>query len=399
MKHRALIISVDAIPNIGGVSAFAHFISNALTKYCQEVVFLGPAGTSAPPNETVHYKIVEDIKSKVSLRSGAGFFEEKDRIKNLLNRVIDGYNLNRIILIHPFYYGPAAVELASEIGVSVDVIVHGTELTSQFPSAVTEKTNQDLIRVDSLPFHLYRTLNGATRVVANSRWTARIASNIAPNTNVCVCGCGIDSELLDRTSNAIIPMPHRPSKRLALGRTGDPELCYLGRLVRHKQIHRAFELLIGNNWHLQIVGEGPLRTELEAEAARLGVGERVHFLGALSEPMKWRTLGTSDYLVLPSAFDTETYGYEGFGLVILEAIAAGVVPVCSGLDGMADPVHLYGLGLGGLEPDSSMIKLRERMNSLLNDPEAYQEKAATDLKTVRERLTWDTIADNLVSGW
>ena len=66
---------------------------------------------------------------------------------------------------------------------------------------------------------------------------------------------------------------------------------------------------------------------------------------------------------------------------------------------MADPVHLYGLGLGGLEPDSSMIKLRERMNSLLNDPEAYQEKAATDLKTVRERLTWDTIADNLVSGW
>jgi len=89
-----------------------------------------------------------------------------------------------------------------------------------------------------------------------------------------------------------------------------------------------------------LAGDGPLRSELESLAARLGVAERVRFLG-------WRTdrgalLRAADICVLPSR-------YEPFGTVILEAWAAGTPLVAcrsagpaahvrDGVDGLLTPI-------------------------------------------------------------
>lgn len=66
---------------------------------------------------------------------------------------------------------------------------------------------------------------------------------------------------------------------------------------------------------LLIVGEGPARQELEAEAEQLGVSQRIVWTGRMDEPaMAYRAM---DAMVLPSI-------YEAFGNVVLEAMAAGV---------------------------------------------------------------------------
>ncbi len=399
MKPRVLVISVDAIPGIGGVAAFAHYLSNSFCGFCAETVFLGPAGTASPYGMSISYKIIEDIKSKPSVRSGAKFFSEKNRITELLRKIIIKYNLNKIVLVHPFYYGPAAVDVGRELKIPVDVVVHGTELTSQFPKAATDAVTHDSISVESLPFHLFRTLSGATRIIANSRRTAHIAANIAPNALVCVSGCGIDLDELEKIVRRSVSLCQKAQLRLAHGRSERPELCYIGRLVRHKRVERAFELLIDNDWRLRIIGDGPMRSHLEARATEMGVISRVHFHGAVDDDEKWRLLEASDFLVLPSTFDPETGGYEGFGIVMLEAIAAGVVPVSSGADGMADPVHLYRLGLEGLSPNVSARDALVRMQGLLDNEEAYQAKTAADLKIVREQFTWRAIAENIAAGW
>ncbi len=64
----------------------------------------------------------------------------------------------------------------------------------------------------------------------------------------------------------------------------------------------------------EVVGEGAARPQLESLAQSLGVAQRVHFVGGLSEPEKHAAIARSHALVLPSSG-------EGFGIVYLEAMA------------------------------------------------------------------------------
>ncbi len=71
-----------------------------------------------------------------------------------------------------------------------------------------------------------------------------------------------------------------------------------------------------DSWEVRVVGDGPGRPAFEALAARHGVDRRVVFTGRASEEQKRREIDRADLLCLPSA-------QEGFGIVLLEALAAG----------------------------------------------------------------------------
>ncbi|MDN5920677.1 MAG: glycosyltransferase [Pseudonocardia sp.] len=106
----------------------------------------------------------------------------------------------------------------------------------------------------------------------------------------------------------------------------------VGRLVASKRFDVLVRALAGiPDAHLALVGDGPARPELAALAARLGVRDRVHFLGELLDvaPM----LSAMDVFASPSPEET-------FGVAILEALAAGLPVVyvrCPALDGVGDP--------------------------------------------------------------
>jgi glycosyltransferase involved in cell wall biosynthesis len=76
-----------------------------------------------------------------------------------------------------------------------------------------------------------------------------------------------------------------------------------------------------------LVGEGPLRPELEAQAARLGLGERFVFAGFRRDAA--RTLSAFDLAVFPSL-------WEGTPLTAFEALAAGKPIVATDADGLVD---------------------------------------------------------------
>ncbi len=102
-----------------------------------------------------------------------------------------------------------------------------------------------------------------------------------------------------------------------------PILCACGRLTAQKNyplLLRAIKLgLKEQPLRLIIIGEGEDRSELEAYAATLGVAPCVSFLGFQSNPFK--------YLAKAAAFIVSS-SFEGFGIVIVEAMACGV-PVIS----------------------------------------------------------------------
>jgi phosphatidylinositol alpha-mannosyltransferase len=110
---------------------------------------------------------------------------------------------------------------------------------------------------------------------------------------------------------------------------GSPVIVFLGALVPRKRPDRlidAFAELRDRrpSARLEIAGDGPLRRSLMRRAQRLGLADAVCFHGQVSNVDKRRLLGSADIACFPSSFG------ESFGIVLLEAIAAGAGVVLAG---------------------------------------------------------------------
>jgi len=106
-----------------------------------------------------------------------------------------------------------------------------------------------------------------------------------------------------------------------------------------------------------VVGDGPLRAELEVLVRRLCMKRNVRFLGFRSDPRALIEL--LDVLVVPSLT-------EGAPLVVLEAMAAGVPIVASAVGGIPDQIRHEGEGL--LVPPGDPAALGDAVLRLLRDP-------------------------------
>ncbi len=95
-------------------------------------------------------------------------------------------------------------------------------------------------------------------------------------------------------------------------------LLFIGRLHTQKRVDRILEALaeVGcDNWRLQVVGDGPDRVALHALAGKLGLAPHIQWSGWMDDP--WSGVATASLLLLTSAM-------EGFGLILVEALARGV---------------------------------------------------------------------------
>jgi glycosyltransferase involved in cell wall biosynthesis len=108
-----------------------------------------------------------------------------------------------------------------------------------------------------------------------------------------------------------------------------PTVACFARLHRQKDHHtllRALSLL-PPRYRLLVVGDGPMRAELQRYAAELGVAGRTTFVPAVDNP--YPLMRRADVLALTSR-------EEGFGLVALEAAALGVPFVGTAVGGLVD---------------------------------------------------------------
>ena len=127
----------------------------------------------------------------------------------------------------------------------------------------------------------------------------------------------------------LVPLaPARRAEIRARNALGVPLVGYVGRLVPEKGVDTFIAALaMVPDAHGVIVGDGPLRRELEAQARGAGLASRIRFLGALSPVQAAEVLGALDGLVLPSR--TTRAWSEQFGRVLIEAMASGVPVVAS----------------------------------------------------------------------
>ena len=140
-------------------------------------------------------------------------------------------------------------------------------------------------------------------------------------------------------------------------------LVALGRLVSDK----GFDLLVdalallakeGCRPKLTLIGDGPEKGPLVRQAADMGVADQITFLGTMSGPELVKELNRHRIAVIPSRWK------EPFGIVALEAIACGCVPIGSREGGLADAIGPCGVTF----PNGDVRALADALSRFLKTP-------------------------------
>lgn len=161
-------------------------------------------------------------------------------------------------------------------------------------------------------------------------------------------------------------------------------IVFVGQIRPYKGLHVLFEAVKGMDAVVRVVGDGPFRPAYEKYAMRLGL-DNVQFYGAVSDDELREILLSSDVLVLPSVNRR-----EAFGLVTLEAAAAGCAVVASDLPGVRDIVKDFGI----LVKPKNVESLRDALE-LLRDKKVRDRYVLRGFNIVK-RYNWRDVASKYV---
>jgi glycosyltransferase involved in cell wall biosynthesis len=134
-----------------------------------------------------------------------------------------------------------------------------------------------------------------------------------------------------------------------------------------------------------IIGEGPLRTELERRSAELGIEQSVTFTGLRDDARL--LIDRADVIVLSSR-------REGHPVAVLEALAAGTPVVSTPVTGIRE---LLGTGGGTIVPSGRPEEIAGAVSALLSDPGRRRRMGEEGKKLIAERFSSRVMRDRYAS--
>lgn len=274
-----------------------------------------------------------------------------------IGQMLEGYDLVNL-------HGP--VPTMSDVVLLLAGARRGTPILYTHHSALAVRGAETLSKVYN---RLHRVLSGrADRILATSEHYAGLERR-AGGPPVEVVPWGVD----------VRPRPLRPHRS---SDTRAPlRVLFVGQMRPYKGLEWLIPAVAGRpGLELTLIGDGAHRAEYEALA---GSADNVLFTGRVSDEDLHRAYDTHDVVVLPSVTQA-----EAFGLVVLEGMAAGCVPVVSDLPGVRDLVAETGLVVGTRDVDA----LAAALDGLAADRSRL---AALGHRARRraEGLGWDTCVE------
>jgi colanic acid/amylovoran biosynthesis glycosyltransferase len=204
--------------------------------------------------------------------------------------------------------------------------------------------------------------NYADQFTANTRYTAQKAINLSCDPErIKILPVGVNLDLFPYQERALYP-----EKKI--------EILTVGRLVEKKGIAysiRAMKVLKEKelDFRYRIIGEGPLRDQLQQLISDLGLENQVFLLGGLPRDQVIKLYQETDLFVLASV-TAQNGDQEGQGLVLQEAQAMGI-PVISTLhNGIPDGVKHGETGF--LAPEKDSQSLADYLLHLIQNPDEYK---------------------------
>jgi glycosyltransferase involved in cell wall biosynthesis len=160
-----------------------------------------------------------------------------------------------------------------------------------------------------------------------------------------------------------------------------PLLLFVGRLRYYKGLHVLLEAMPLIRARLVIGGDGPERDRLVAQAAGLGIAERVHFLGDVPDADLPALYHAADVFVMPAHLRA-----EALGLAQIQALASGVPCVSTELGTGTSFANRHG-ETGLVVPPGDPAALARAINILLADPGMRQRMGTAGKQRVAALFT------------
>lgn len=232
--------------------------------------------------------------------------------------------------------------------------------------------------------YLYNILIAkAHGVIVTSRKYAAVSRDIKHATRIIEVPLGIDPAHYDVTSQQ-----REQAMEWRRSLAGDaPVVGFVGRHVRYKGLQFLVKALAQMpDVHAFIAGDGPEREPAQALARELGIADRLHFMGHVTQAEKCRILAAIDVFAFPSTEIT-----EAFGIAQIEAMMLGAPVVASDL-----PTGVTDVSVDGktalLVPPRNAEALAQGLMRIIEYPALGRELATRAAMRARERFTVTAMA-------
>ena len=370
---RILVVNYEFPPLGGGAGNVSAYIARHIASQGVQVVVLTSHFKGLPRQQVIDgYKVhrVPVLRRHVYKCSICEMFSF------VANSVIPSWRLARqfrpdIVHIHSgFPTGPLGYWLKITLGIPYIMTLHGGEVPGFLPEEVG--TLQEILAPATRI-----VWSAASAVIAVSEGLRALSLLAIPAVNIQVIPNGVDCQYFS-------PLP------TCRERSGPLRLLFVGRVVRQKGLSYLLDALAtmktqeATDWRLKIVGDGPMRPHLEAQATQRGITELVEFTGWLPFEQIPVEMRSADLFVLPSIV-------EGMPLVLLQAMACGLPVVATKVPGSVDLVQPGRNGL--LVPAKNPPALVEALTSLLTD-ESSRIEMGKHSRGIALTMDWSKIAES-----
>jgi len=275
------------------------------------------------------------------------------------------------------------------LGVGAPVVIGPMNGGMDFPEGFRERES----RIARTAVWVGRRLRHLINWLIPGKLHARILMVANPRTRQ-MLPRGLRGEVLELVENGVDLSVWQTPERRSEPRDGLVRFVYLGRLVDWKGVDLLLEAwsaihgLISAN--LQIIGDGPMRGQLEALSKRLGLTDSVRFTGMLAQSECAKRLAEADALILPSLM-------ECGGSAVLEAMAMGLPVIATRWGGPADYLDdTCGLLISPESHASFVAALAAAIRQLHGSRDLRQQLGNAARRKVIAKYSWDAKIDRII---
>lgn len=373
---RLLMIAQDFPPSVGGIQTYAYELAHRFAGSCARLEVIAPREDGcARIDRALPFRV-----HRLPVRSDA-----MSLVTPVVAPLVARARFDAVF--HGHWYTAATGLWLRRLGLVRRVFVgaHGRELLLE-----------DAAHVPMIGAGFRRLRRAVVRDVDAlfpvSHHTGDILRELGARTDrIHVVGNGADPDRLRPVDGGPFRVRH--------GLGDGPVLLTLGRLVPRKGIDTVLEALPAivaavPDVRYVVAGEGPDRARLLEMAARLGLGDRVRFVGRIGDGELASALSAADVFVMPAR--SEPPDIEGYGLVFLEANACGTPVIGARAGGVPDAIVHGETGL--LVEPGHVQGVAHACIELLADPARATRMGMNGRRRVVQGCTWDHAAARILQA-
>lgn len=379
--------------NSGGLETSNETLVEGLVKRGYDVTVFSPKHELTDDSKEKNNVKYIFVPCKYKMGRFLGFFGSTDP-ENWVNKSYDYFLKENTVKKFDLILGQSSAAIGiirkkKSIGIPIVSVSHGT-IISEYRTYLDELGISDFTSPKKIVKFVFNTgytiknffrrqrdfVHGSDKIIAVSNFVKSklIEETFADENKITVVHNGIDpAKFTKPNTSASLPL----------------KIIYVGRIEKSKGLQFLLQSLVAiENVHLTVIGDGPYLDYLKQLAEKFQLKKTVEFKGKMPYQTIPEELSNAHVFVLP------TVRIEGFPMVIVEAMMAGLPAIVSDIGGNSDAIDD---GVNGfLVKPGDITSLEEKINEFIQNPDKIASMGDSAFVKAHDNFTSDKMVDSYV---